>query len=96
MCTWIAENSRTYPDGHLVLRLIFYSGALKSNIGHLEGASGVAGLIKTILVLERAWIPPNANFQHLNPDIDAGNLNLRVCLPSNQCIAFTNRSLVSY
>ncbi len=55
------------------------SGALKSNIGHLEGASGVAGLIKAILVLERALIPPNTNFETLNPKIDAHHLNLEVC-----------------
>lgn len=37
------------------------SGALKSNIGHLEGGSGLAGIIKTIMVLEAGIIPPNAN-----------------------------------
>ena len=54
------------------------SGAVKSNLGHLEGSSGVAGLIKTILVLEKGVIPPNANFEHLNPKIDAEFLNLKV------------------
>ncbi|GKZ24448.1 type I Iterative Polyketide synthase (PKS) [Aspergillus brasiliensis] len=55
-----------------------YIGAVKSNIGHLEGGSGIAGIVKTILVLERGLIPPNANFEHLNPNIDAEFLNLRV------------------
>ena len=54
------------------------SGALKSNIGHLEGGAGIAGLIKTILVLERGIIPPNANFEKLNPRIDAAALNIKV------------------
>ncbi|KAG9235749.1 phenolpthiocerol synthesis polyketide synthase ppsA [Amylocarpus encephaloides] len=46
-----------------------YVGALKSNIGHLEGASGLAGVIKAILVLEKAVIPPNIWFDRVNPEI---------------------------
>ena len=57
-------------------------GAVKSNVGHLEGASGVAGLIKSIMVLERGIIPPNANFKTLNPTIDAEFLNLAVWIPT--------------
>ena len=55
-----------------------YVGAVKSNIGHLEGASGIAGLIKTILVLENGVIPPNAWLQKINPDIDLERLNIKV------------------
>jgi 3-oxoacyl-(acyl-carrier-protein) synthase len=54
------------------------SGAVKSNIGHLEGGSGLAGLIKAILVLERAIIPPNANYDAPNPRIDTEMLNIKV------------------
>ncbi|KAL9032217.1 MAG: hypothetical protein Q9180_006624 [Flavoplaca navasiana] len=57
---------------------LFIRGAVKSNIGHLEGASGIAGIIKAILVLESAVIPPNANFEKLNPNIDADGLNIAV------------------
>lgn len=46
-----------------------YVGAVKSNIGHLVGASGIAGLIKTILVLEKGIIPPNIWFEKPNPRI---------------------------
>ncbi|KAL2871600.1 type I polyketide synthase [Aspergillus lucknowensis] len=53
-----------------------YVGAVKSNVGHLEGASGVAGVIKTVLALERGIVPPNTNFEKLNPRIDAPMLGL--------------------
>lgn len=57
-----------------------YIGAVKANIGHLEGCSGLAGVIKTILVLERGIIPPIAGFSSLNPKIQAEKLHLRVSL----------------
>ncbi|KAJ3579321.1 hypothetical protein NPX13_g1244 [Xylaria arbuscula] len=53
-----------------------YVGAVKSNIGHLEGTSGLAGVVKVIMALERGVIPPNTNFETLNPQIDADFLNL--------------------
>ena len=55
-----------------------YVGSIKANIGHLEGASGLAGLVKTILVLEHGIIPPIAGFESLNPRIDATRLCLEV------------------
>ncbi|KAI0436484.1 putative polyketide synthase [Xylaria telfairii] len=54
-----------------------YVGAVKSNIGHTEGTSGVAGVIKAVLSLERGVIPPNTNFERLNPRIDDAAHNLR-------------------
>lgn len=45
-------------------------GSLKGNIGHLDSAAGVAGLIKTILALKNRQIPPTVNFHEPNPNID--------------------------
>jgi len=53
-----------------------YIGAVKSNIGHLEGASGIAGLIKAITVLEKGVIPPNVWFERPNPMIEQEAWNL--------------------
>ncbi|AOM78758.1 hybrid non-ribosomal peptide synthetase/type I polyketide synthase [Pedobacter steynii] len=49
-----------------------YLGATKTNIGHLDAASGIAGLIKTILVLKHKVIPPLVNFQTENPKLGIG------------------------
>jgi len=45
-------------------------GSLKPNVGHLEAAAGVAGLIKTILALENEAIPPSLGCRTPNPEID--------------------------
>lgn len=48
-------------------------GSVKSNIGHLDAAAGVAGLIKTVLSLKHQVIPPSINFTVPNPKIDFTN-----------------------
>ncbi|MFC3125134.1 SDR family NAD(P)-dependent oxidoreductase [Pseudoroseomonas globiformis] len=53
-------------------------GSVKTNIGHLEPASGMAGLLKAMLVLERGAVPPNLHFNNPNPHIDFDRLNIRV------------------
>ncbi|HEX6046565.1 MAG TPA: MupA/Atu3671 family FMN-dependent luciferase-like monooxygenase [Pyrinomonadaceae bacterium] len=48
-------------------------GSVKTNIGHLDAAAGVAGLIKTILALKHGQIPPSLHFEEPNPNIDFAN-----------------------
>jgi acyl transferase domain-containing protein/acyl carrier protein len=45
-------------------------GAVKSNMGHLEAAAGLAGVVKTVLALRHATLPPSLHFQEVNPLLD--------------------------
>src|SRR5690348_9164591 len=45
-------------------------GSVKTNIGHLDAAAGIAGLVKTVLALDHKSIPPSLNFEQPNPQID--------------------------
>jgi acyl transferase domain-containing protein len=53
-------------------------GAVKANIGHLEGAAGIAGLIKTVLVLRHRWLPPVANLEKFNPHLSFQETDLTI------------------
>jgi acyl transferase domain-containing protein len=53
-------------------------GSIKTNLGHLETAAGVAGLLKAMLVLRYGQIPPSLHFSKPNPNIDFEKLKLRV------------------
>lgn len=52
--------------------------SVKTNIGHLESAAGVAGLIKSILAVHHGRIPPHCNFKAPNPNIDWKALDLEI------------------
>ncbi|WP_433227496.1 type I polyketide synthase [Actinomadura formosensis] len=53
-------------------------GSVKSNIGHLEAAAGIAGVIKTVLMFEHRQIPASLHVENPNPQIDFESLRLRV------------------
>ncbi|WP_406432971.1 type I polyketide synthase [Streptomyces sp. NBC_00631] len=53
-------------------------GTLKAQIGHLSGAAGVAGLIKTVLALKHRVLPPSRHFSRPNPDIDLDSGRFRL------------------
>ncbi len=55
-----------------------YLGSVKSNIGHLESAAGIAGLIKSVLALNYGIIPPNLHFNQPNEYIDFESYQLNV------------------
>jgi acyl transferase domain-containing protein/acyl carrier protein/SAM-dependent methyltransferase len=77
-CASIREVFGNQPSRKL------HFGSVKGSIGHTEAASGVAGLIKVLLMMQHRTIPPQASFQTLNPNIPPLG-------PSNMEIALTPR-----
>lgn len=65
--------TKNRPDGHPLI-----VGSVKSNIGHLEAASGLAAMVKTILALEEDLIPPNYDFRTPNKDIPLHAWNIKI------------------
>ncbi len=53
-------------------------GAVKTNLGHLEAAAGMAGIIKTVLCLEQCEIPKNLHFHRLNSEISLAGTRLKI------------------
>ncbi|KAJ5168896.1 uncharacterized protein N7482_004490 [Penicillium canariense] len=81
-----AETSvvaKVFPDG-------IHIGAVKPNVGHSEGASGLTSIIKSALALEKRIIPPNVHFSSPNPNIPFQEAGLKVPLeptpwPEDRC-----------
>jgi myxalamid-type polyketide synthase MxaB len=55
-----------------------YVGSVKANIGHTETVSGLAGLVKTILMMQHRTIPGQALLENLNPNIELSNTRLEI------------------
>lgn len=68
----------TAESAHCVL------GAVKTNLGHLEAAAGIAGLIKTVLCLEQDEIPKILHFRELNPEISLAGTRLTLATENRQ------------
>jgi acyl transferase domain-containing protein len=53
---------------------------VKTNIGHTEATSGLAGVIKAVLAIETGLVPPLLNFESANPKIPFDKLGLKVSI----------------
>ena len=74
----IEANAIATAFGDVSREAMLVVGAVKPNVGHLEATSGLAAMVKTILVLEHGVIPPNINFRSLNPEIKEWEWGLEV------------------
>lgn len=53
-------------------------GSIKTNVGHLESAAGIAGFLKLVLALQHGEIPPHLHFNEPNPNVDWDRLHIEV------------------
>jgi amino acid adenylation domain-containing protein/non-ribosomal peptide synthase protein (TIGR01720 family) len=66
----IAALNRAFGGGGSRKRRSCAIGSLKSNVGHLDAAAGVAGVVKTAMALKHRELPPSLHFERPNPQID--------------------------
>jgi emericellamide synthase (highly reducing iterative type I polyketide synthase) len=70
----VLARPREATQGPLIM------GSVKGNIGHTESAAGIAGLIKSVLMLENQAVAPQVNYEKPNPKIPLHSWNLKVCM----------------
>jgi acyl transferase domain-containing protein len=80
-----------FSEGRTARQPLFV-GSVKSNIGHLEGASGVVSVIKTAMMLEKGFVLPNCNFEKANPKIPFDEWHMKVQSRSNVRATSANES----
>nr|MDQ2957114.1 acyltransferase domain-containing protein [Actinomycetota bacterium] len=81
--TWLGDPIEAAALGSVLGRIrqdgsALPVGSVKTNIGHLEGAAGIAGLLKAILCIQHRELPASLNFATPNPEIPLAELDLRV------------------
>ena len=69
--------NRIYGEGRSATEPL-YVGSMKTNIGHLEAAAGIAGLLKVVLMLRHGEIAPHLNFNTPNPHVDWDKMSIAV------------------
>lgn len=72
-----------------------YVGSVKTNIGHLEAVSGLAGLIKAVLMLKKQQIPPNLNFVSPKPGLKLDERQITVSLAKRFVDAYLKATLLT-
>ncbi|KAH8432819.1 uncharacterized protein LDX57_010448 [Aspergillus melleus] len=77
--TLVGDTAETSVVANIFGRDGIYIGAVKPNVGHSEGASGITSIIKCVLALEHNLIPPNVHFRTPNPKIPFDSAKL--CVP---------------
>ncbi|CZT43607.1 related to polyketide synthase [Rhynchosporium secalis] len=75
--TELGAISATFPETRDSKNPI-YVGSVKTNIGHLEGCAGIAGIVKGVLMLEKGLIPPNLYFENVNPKVDLDSWHIKI------------------
>jgi acyl transferase domain-containing protein/acyl carrier protein len=84
-----AFHAKTDKKGYCAI------GSVKTNIGHLDAAAGIAGLIKTVLALKHQLIPPSLHFETANPKLDLANSPFYVNTKLSEWKGYPRRAGVS-
>lgn len=70
-------------------------GSIKTNLGHCESSSGIAGVLKTILAFQHRMLPKNINFNTPNPEIDFERLKVKVPTENTSLSTANHKNLIA-